>query len=127
MPDITYLENYIIDGQNETLSLKNFYDTVLVSNGDKNHIIRIPIDDFFLKYRDELDPYIQLYSCPQEMFYKPKALSLSMYGTTELWLAILRLNNMKNITEFHKPYIKMYQPEAIKEIIKIFFKREGKV
>ena len=127
MPDITYLDQFIADGQNETLSLKNFYDTTLVSNSDKDHIMRIPIDDFFLKHRSDLDPYVQVYKCPQEMFYKPKALSLTTYGTTELWLAILRINNMRNITEFHKPYILMYQPEAVKEIIKIFFKREGKI
>ena len=126
MPNLTYLENFISDGENETLSLKNFYDTILVSNNDINHIMRIPIDDFFLKYRNELEPYIQLYTCPQEMFYKPKSLSLSTYGTTELWLAILRINDMRNVTEFHQPFIKMYQPEAVKEIIKIFFKREGK-
>ena len=60
------------------------------------------------------------------MFYKPKMLSYELYGTTELWLAILRANNMKNISEFHYPIIKVYQPDRLKELIKVFFKREDK-
>ena len=127
MPDLTYIDQYIADGQNDTLSLKNFYETILVGNkNNEDHIFRIPINDFFLKYRNELAEYIQIYQLPQELFYKPKILSLQEYGTTELWLSILRVNGMKNITEFHQPYIRLYQPAAVKEIIKIFFKREGK-
>lgn len=126
MPDLTYMDKFINDGQKEPISLKNLYDTMLIGNEDLDHIFRIPIDDFFLKHRAELDQYIQVYALDQEMFYKPKALSLKMYGTTELWLAILRVNNMRNITEFHMPYIKLYNPGMVKEIIKIFFKREGK-
>ena len=60
------------------------------------------------------------------MFYKPKMVSMELYGTTELWLSLLRVNEMTNITEFHQPLIKVYNPDQVKELITIFFKREGK-
>ena len=53
LPDITYVKPYNSDGQNAVLSLKNFYDTVLVGDiNNENHYYRIPISDFFIKYRD---------------------------------------------------------------------------
>jgi len=126
LPDITYMHNYISQGKKETLSLKNFYETILVGDIDNTeHIIRIPIGDFFVKYRNELDSIVQYYSLPQSLFYKPKSVSYQLYGTTELWLSLLRLNNMRNITEFHQPIIKIYNANSLKELIDIFFKRAG--
>lgn len=127
MPDTTYIDQYINDGKKSTISLNNLYDTILVGdeNDDKN-IFRIPTNDFFLKYRRELEESLQFYSIPQTMFYKPKLLSYEIYGTTELWLAILRANNMRNTSEFHYPLIKVYNPDRLKELIKVFFKREKK-
>lgn len=125
--DVTYIDQYINDGKKETISLTNLYDTILVGEeDDESNIFRIPINDFFLKYRRELEESKIVYSIPQTMFYKPKMLSYELYGTTELWLAILRANNMKNISEFHYPIIKVYQPDRLKELIKVFFKREDK-
>lgn len=125
-PDNTYLDAYISDGQKSVLSLKNFYDTILISNSSKDHIIRVPYDDFFLKYRKELEGIVEVYAVPQALFYRPKMLSLELYGTTELWVSILRLNNMRNITEFHQPLINVYNADGLMELINIFFKREKK-
>ena len=126
--EITYVDRYISNGNKQSLSLKNIYDTILVGDAnDPSHIYRVAIDDFFLKHRNDLVGIEKYYEIPQEMFYKPKILSLQMYGTTELWLAILRLNNMRNVTEFHKPYIRLYDPDKLLEIIRIHFKREGKI
>lgn len=127
MIDTTYIDQYINDGKRETISLNNLYDTILIGDADDDtKIFRIPTNDFFLKHRKELESSLIFYSIPETMFYKPKLLSLELYGTTELWLALLRANNMKNVTEFHYPYIKVYDPDRLKELIKIFFKREGK-
>lgn len=126
LPDITYIDKYISEGKKETLSLKNFYETLLVGDIDNSdHIFKIPINDFFIKYRSELSQIVQYYSVPQSMFYQPKSVSYELYGTTELWLGILRLNNMRNITEFHMPIIKIYNPDSVKELINIFFKRNN--
>ena len=126
IPDITYIDKYISEGKKDTLSLKNFYETLLVGDIDNpDHIFKTTIGDFFIKYRKELEPIIQYYNISQSYFYKPKSVSYELYGTTELWLSILRLNNMKNITEFHQPIIKIYNPSYLKDLIDIFFKRSG--
>ena len=127
-PEITYLDSYISDGQKAVMSLKNFYDTMLVSDVDnRDHIIRVPIDDFFVKYYHQLTKIVEIYELPQRYFYKPKMVSLELYETTEVWLGLLRLNNMKNITEFHEPLIYVYRPGDFKNLVSIFFKREGKI
>lgn len=128
MPDMTYMDRYIKDGKSETVSLSNLYDSMLVSSTDRpNHIFRVPIGDFFLNHSGDLKKFIQLYEVQEMKFYKPKLVSLELYGTTELWLSLLRVNNMENVTEFHSPLIKIYNPAMLAEYISIFFKREGKV
>ena len=128
MPDITYIDQYIVDGNKQVISLKNLYDTLLVGDIDNDeYIFRIPISDFFVKYRDQLSEYIECYTLPESMFYKPKMVSKMLYGTTELWLSLLRVNGMRNISEFSLPIIKVYNPDALKNLINIFFKREKKI
>lgn len=128
LPNITYVDAFIDDGQQAVLSLKNFYDTMLVKNKENaDHIYKIPISDFFVQHRTELSSIVQYYAMSESMFYKPKMVSYDLYNTTELWLSLLRLNEMRNVTEFHIPVIKVYNPSAIKELINIFFKREGKI
>ena len=128
LPNLTYSDTYITDGNKAIISLKNLYETILISDVNRpNHIIRIPIDDFFLKYRNELQDCKQLYAVPQSHFHKPKMTSLELYETTELWLALLRLNRMRNITEYNQSMIMIYNPSELKELINIFFKREKKI
>lgn len=127
LPNTTYIDSYINDGQQAVLSLRNFYDTILVNNTNRtDHIYRVPMSDFFVKYRDQLSGIVRYYSVPETMYYKPKMVSYELYDTTELWLSLLRLNDMRNTTEFHMPIIKVYESASLKELINIFFKREGK-
>lgn len=124
--DTTYIDQSIKDAAKSTIKLPNLYYDVIVSNEDKTKMFRMPIDDFFLKYKRELEDCKIYYTITEDMFYKPKVLSEQIYGTTELWLAILRANNMRNTTEFHYPIIKVYDPDRLKTLIKVFFKREEK-
>lgn len=127
-PNITYLNNYINDGQSALINLRKIYDTILVTEADnRNNMFRIPINDIFLKYNEQFADTIQNYALPEFYFYKPKLLSYELYGTTELWLALLRINGMRNISEFNKSIIKVYTPDQIQELIQIFFKRERKI
>ena len=127
MADMTYIDKYIREGEKETISMKNLYDTILVGDSENEEsVFRIPFDDFFLKYKHELEDCKQYYTIPDTMYYKPKMLSLQIYGTTELWLAVLRANNMRNTSEFHYPIIQLYNPDRLKQLIKVFFKREKK-
>lgn len=134
MPDITYLDKYIIDGNKAQLSLNKFYDTILCTNmpmqNNNNEIkdlFRIPLYDMFLKYRSQLEDCVVKYAIDKKYFYQPKMLSLDLYGTAEMWLSILRLNKMRNISEFTKTNILIYDPEMVIERIQIFLKREDKI
>jgi hypothetical protein len=126
MADITYIDQYIKDGLRDPISMGNFYDSILIGEDSSDKLFRVPLTDFFIKYHKELNEIKQMYQVPEEMFYKPKMLSYTVYGTTELWLAILRANNMKSTCDFHYPYIWMYNPDRLKDLIKTFMKREGK-
>jgi hypothetical protein len=127
-PNKTDLSMYISDGQSALINLKKMYDTILVTNNNsRDSIYRIPYNDIFLKYQKEFDDAAQYYVLPNLYMYKPKSVSLELYGTTELWLALLRLNKMRNITEFKGNIIKVYQPDKVHELIQIFFKREQKI
>lgn len=126
--NITYLEQYIKDGNKESLSLRNLYDTVLIGDSpDPSHIYRAPFGDFFVNHQAELEDIIELQTIPEEFFYRPKNVSLMLYQTTELWLALLRVNNMRNVSEFHLPLIRIYNPARLNDIINIMFKRENKI
>ncbi len=128
MPDETYIDQYINDGENDARSLQNTYDTVLIGDvNDTSNIYRVPTSDFFLKHHAELENSISLYQLDENLFYKPKALSLQEYGTTELWISLLRVNNMRSIAEFHQPMIFIYNPDSVLELMKTFFKREDKM
>ena len=126
--NITYIDSFVGDGVRATISLHNLYDSILVGNKDKpSHIYRIPFDDFFLKYHDELSTVETLRRLPEELYYMPKKVSYALYGTTELWLSLLRVNRMRNTAEFCKPIIKVYDPDGLVDLIRIFFKREEKM
>ena len=126
MDFITDINQFIKKNSQTSYNLQNFYDTLLVSDDPSKYIYRIPIDDFFIKYKDQLKVIQVPYHLPEDMYFKPKMLSLLLYGTTEYWIALLRINKMKNITEFCKPVIQVYNSTLLKDLINIFFKREGK-
>lgn len=124
---ITYIDDIIESGKTELHSLKNIYDTLLVRDESSGiRYYRIPFNDFFLKYREELSGIITYYSLDERAYYKPKSVSLELYDTTELWIALLRVNNMKNISEFCIPTIKVYDKDQLFSLMDIFFQREGK-
>ncbi len=124
-PDVTYMNKYINDGHSAVVSLNNLYEKITVTDKNGIKLFKVPFNDFFIKYNDQLKEIVQYHTVTQTMFYKPKMMSLELYGTTELWLALLRLNGMRNVTEFHYPVIQIYNPGDLFELINIFFKREG--
>ena len=126
--NITYIDTYIGEGTSASISLHNIFDSILVGDGNNpNHIYRVPINDFFLTHRDELRSIETIKRLPETLYYKPKYVSMSLYGTTELWLSLLRVNRMRDTSEFCKPIIKVYEPNQLIELLKIYFKREDKM
>ena len=123
-PNVTFIDKYITDGNRAILSLDKFYKTLKVEDANSKDVFRIPWDDFFLRYKDQLDQIMKYYTISESMFYKPKMVSFELYGTVEIWSGLLRANNMKNTSEFHYPIIRVYSPNELMELINIFFKRE---
>lgn len=125
--NVTFIDDLITDTQRERFSLEYLYDQMIVQNPQRpTHFFKIAINDFFVKHREELRPYITYYRIGDNWFYRPKAISYHIYGTTELWLALLRLNNMASASDFNKPVVKIYDPNGLKQLIDIYFQREGK-
>ncbi len=64
------------------------------------------------RYRDFINKILVKYTMTEEEFikyrYQPKKMCLDFYGTTELWGALLRVNNMHSCTQFNKETIKMF-------------------
>jgi hypothetical protein len=64
------------------------------------------------KYFDFLQKIIVEYTMTDKEFlqykYQPKRMSQDMYGTTELWAAILRINGMVSLTQFNKQTVKLF-------------------
>jgi hypothetical protein len=123
-PNLTYTDQFISDGKKDSNSIRNFFDTYLVSSNDNpDHIYRAAFNDFYLKHYQDLLKITEAYLVPEQYFYQPKTVSYLLYGTTEMWLGLLRLNDMKNVAEFYRPLIAIYNPSKLKQLISIFFKR----
>ena len=56
--------------------------------------------------------------------YNPHLLAYVLYGTTDLWFLLLRINNMTRVTQFDKKKIKIIHPDDMKLINDIFIIRE---
>lgn len=96
--------------------------------------------NYKLTYKDignKLDNYISVikeYCVELELeedecelyFYRPKYLSNRLYGTTDLWYLLMKLNNINDKLEFTKDKLFIVHPQNISIINKIFVK-EGMV
>ena len=127
MDPITNIDDFIKINKQNVYRVDNYYDKLLVSPNPEKHIFKIAIQDFFLEHKKEFKILETQEMVNELFFYKPKMFSQSYYGTTEMWLPLLRVNNMRNITEFNKTLIKVYNKTVVKDLIDIFFKREGKL
>lgn len=126
MPNVTYLDKFIAEGKKDIIRAENLVTSYLIANEDLSHIHRSAWDDFFLQHDEELRENLLMRRISKNEYYKPKWVSYQIYGTTELWLAILRANMMKSITEFHWPLVNVYSPLTLKRLINVYFKREDK-
>lgn len=127
----TYIDDLIYDGLNAEVSQQNLKTYALVTNlypkdGDVR-TIKIPYLSLTNKYKDFLSScVVETLLGPEEIVkyrYKPKTLSLDLYKTTELWFAILELNCMKSIVDFHDNnnpdewILKLYEPKRVLDLI----------
>lgn len=110
-PTITECIN---DAKNNKFDISNI-STKLIC---ENHLF---IDESLLfKYHDVLSQYLNTYKLEYENYYLPQAVSLELYGTTDLWYTILYFNNMSSVFQFHNvKTIKALSTQGIQQLNKI--------
>lgn len=103
------------------ISYRALHTTALISNSDGEDKIEIPYISILSKYRHFLDN-IRIKVAfddvlARKYLYKPKSLSYDLYGTTELWFELLRLNNWSSISEFKPKSIYVYDKNKLKDML----------
>ena len=110
----------LIDSVNDMeISYRNLHTNVYIKN--KDDTIKIPYKSIIMEYL----PYfkssvVELKLSPEEVSkyrFKPKKLSYDLYGTTELWSALLELNQLYSIIEFNKEVYKVFEPKEFMTLL----------
>lgn len=122
---LTYIDKFLDAINKVPLRLDTEHKSLLVASNPNIHIFKIPIDDIFIKYRNRLIFAVTATAISSDEFYRPKLVSEKLYGTTELWLALLRLNKMRDITEFCLPEILIYSPAVVQNLLELILQKEG--
>ena len=94
-----------------TLHYKN-----VISNSN-NELFVFSISSIFDKYYELMKEKSVIIELTDEEYrtymYKPKLLSLDLYGTTELDFLLLRLNNMVSCIYFNKQTLKVFDKNIV--------------
>ena len=101
------------------ISYRNLHTNVYIKN--KDDTIKIPYKSILKEYM----PFLQStvlnlrLTAPEVSLYrfKPKKLSYDLYGTTELWSALLEINRMYSIVEFNQEEYKVFDPKEFKTLL----------
>lgn len=131
MYDHTYISKSIEDSRDADFMASNLYFTATIEDKSSGDVIRVPYLSLTQKYADILSQYVTIARYTEVQFnkyqYRPKLLSQDIYGTTELWASLLQLNGMISVLEFNKPYVKIYDPNAILDVLNELLIMEGRV
>lgn len=107
----------------KTLSIayRTMHSDAIICDSFTERNIRVPFSSYCNKYRDFLSHIVSeipLTQKEQDMYmYKPKTLSLDLYGITELWSELLILNNAFSIKDFKPVILRAYDPSLLKTYI----------
>lgn len=103
------------------ISYRTLHTPFAIYNEQTDEYIELPFSSLTNKYRTYLLACVvptQLTEEEQERYrYAPKKLSYDLYGTTELWADLLKLNGCASITEFEPDFVKVYDPNTFKEYL----------
>ena len=121
-PRTTYtLAEEVSAGKNTAFSHSEFQFKV------KNDDVIIPYASIFSKYHHILTPYIITTTLNDYDFHryyqKPKLMSDELYGTPELWSALMYINNIVSVANFTKRRLKVFNTnivDIIQEIMTIY-------
>ena len=113
------IENQIHSMNISPLRTDRFYSTCVLEDESRNRSIVIPSGDFFIRNKESLERMKVTVELPIAMAHNPKMVSKIIYGTTELWMGLLRANEMTSFLEFDKDEIYIYHPDSLRELLKI--------
>lgn len=120
------IEEFIYNGKTTTLSYDALSFKNSLSNGTLVTVLNV-IDD----YIEELRERAILISMSVEEYrkykYKPKLLSIDLYGNPELYFIILLINDMADVKEFDKRNIYLLRKNTFFELLSNIYNAEKKV
>ena len=121
-PTVAELVNHI---KSEDISYRNLHTNIYLRGKDSNGVestISVPYHSVMRDYMNAFkDAVVTIKLDDLEISkyrYKPKRMSNDLYGTPELWSAILELNGCASLIDFtlDKP-IKLYDPRKLKGLL----------
>lgn len=115
------LSEQISEAEKLEISYRSLHPSYLIYNEQSKETIELPFSSITNKYKTYLLACVvsfQLSEAEKENYrYSPKKLSYDLYGTTELWADLLKLNGCISIAEFEPDYIRVYDPNTFKEYL----------
>jgi len=98
---------------------------------NSNNLIIFNYNSLIEKYKYFLEKYIKTIEFNDTEYekykFKPKSLSMDLYGTTELWSAILRINDIISISEFSLKKIRLFTTDILSVLNEVLILEEGNI
>lgn len=114
------IEELIDSIKTEEISYRNLHTNVFINN-EKNEIIKIPYKSIIREYLPFFKEHVvtvELSEREVQLYrYKPKKLSYDLYETTELWSALMELNNVLSIINFDLTTLQVFDPTSFHKML----------
>lgn len=128
MPYCSTIQELIQYIDDEELSYRTTHTNLYIRQN--NTTIKIPYKSIVREYLPFLQPCVlqAKFSEPEKNIYRwqPKRLSNDLYGTTEIWSALLELNGKLSILDFDvEGVVKLFEPKGFKKLMNEIMIREG--
>lgn len=122
MADIpSTLREQVDDIEEREISYRTLHPSYRLTNLQDQSVIELPYRSITNRFKTYLLACLvrfQLTEEEQEDYrFQPKKLSQDLYGTTELWADLLKLNNAVSVTDFKPDYVTVYDPHKFKEYL----------
>ena len=125
------LSEQITEAEKLEISYKSLHPSYTIYNEQTDETIELPFSSITNEYKTYLlacVKSIQLSEKEKENYrYSPKKLSYDLYGTTELWADLLKLNGCVSIADFEPDFIRVYDPNTFKEYLNEIMIADSKV
>lgn len=120
------LRQFVSNGSNIDETYPTFSRMSFISTyGNFKYCVKNVIDDYLSELKD-MSVIVKFNDKEAAKYnYKPKLLSLDVYGITDLYYLILLLNGMIDVKEFHGiKYVRLVPTAQLKEAFAAIFKNE---